>query len=171
VKKDKVSPTFLMSFWRCGSNFLANVVKESGGLNYETIYHPELPLLDTDIESYTLIKSHAPSYAHLLAELGAFCPDFPGLPHRFIVLWRDPRDMIISFYDWLCTRLREDIPQGLFLHEPRYGYAVAGMGQMNLIDTYQTFVENWRVSRTLHNMFTIRFEDILTEAFVIYGNF
>jgi hypothetical protein len=164
------APAFLISFWRCGSNFVANVVSESSGLDYETIYHPDLPLLDRNLERLILLKSHAPSYAHLLAELGAYCPRFPGLPHRFIVLWRDPRDMMISFYDWLCARLGEHIPQNRFLHDPRYGYAVAGMGQMNLCDAFRRFVKNWYVNHNLHNLRSYRFEDILADKYTCFAS-
>lgn len=158
-----VSPAILMSFWRCGSNFVANVVCKSCGKLSETMYNPELPLVAANLEEYIFIKSHAPSYPHLLAELGAFCPNFPGLPHKFVVVWRDPRDMMISFHDWLSQRHQWDIPQQNFLHDLRYGYAVAGMGHISLLDAFRIFVRSWRAQRELHNMRSYKFEELLAD--------
>jgi hypothetical protein len=157
-------PTYVMSFWRCGSNFLCNVLSRSSGTEYVTIYDPALPLMERETRGISLIKSHAPSYAHLLAEHGAYFPNTPRLPHRFLVLWRDPRDMFISMYDWMCARYRTEFPQKGFLNSRSHGYAVAGMGCLTWEEALRLFVRSWWTGeREIVNQRTYRFEDVLED--------
>lgn len=159
------NPTFLISPMRCGSNFLANVVCKSSGNQYSSIYDPETtPIYENNPN--LIIKSHAPSYLHLLSECGAFIPFMNRLPHKMIVLVRDPRDMFISMYDWMEARLKEEISQESFLDDMKYCYSAPGLGQLSPEDAYKEFIKNWwQVNKhsSVKSVFRIKFEDLVSD--------
>jgi len=157
-------PCFLISPMRCGSNFLANVVCKSSGNQYSTIYDPETtPIYHNNPN--LIIKSHAPSYLHLLSECGAFIPFMSNLPHKMIVLVRDPRDMFISMYDWMEARLNEELSQENFLDDLKYSYSAPGLGQISPGDAFKKFIKNWwQVNKysSVKSVLRMKFENLVS---------
>lgn len=157
-------PTFLISPMRCGSNFLANVLSKSSSQKYVSIYRPEItPILE--FNPYFIIKSHAPSYVHLLSECGAYLPFMNRLPHKMIILVRDPRDMFISLYDWMEARLKKSINQKTFLNDLTYSYSAPGLGELCQCDALKHFIRNWWYANehsSVKSVFRLKFEDLVS---------
>lgn len=131
-------PTYLVSYPRSGSNFLQNVLRNSSGFKNTAIYkdleHPH---------SYLSLKTHALSYMHLLGEIGRFAPALRLFPGKLIVLWRDPRDVMISFYEFLQARQGRKLEQMEFLYQQQYYRPVLGFESESVLHAYKTFTQNW----------------------------
>ncbi len=105
----------LVSFPRAGSNFLQNVIGSTFGGTCISMYQN----WPTETHPLRTIKSHAPTPAYLEEECtrhaGKSLSDKPC-----ILLLRDPRDVIISFYEFTMVKLNRKLDQGTFLEETDY---------------------------------------------------
>ncbi|MBO8151893.1 MAG: sulfotransferase domain-containing protein [Candidatus Marinimicrobia bacterium] len=168
IKKLKkiISPTYLISFPRSGSNFVQNVItKSSGTYNYSIYYFG-----NNEYRKCLTIKSHALSYSHLIAEVARFIPSERNLPAKFIILWRDPRDIMISFYEFIQKRYDISLSQGEFLsNEVNYVRHVIGFPPLPILEAYKVFMLNWRSGNKLSYgdqntpWIEIKYEDILNQ--------
>jgi hypothetical protein len=131
-------PSFVISYPRSGSNFLQSVLRSSSGLHCVPIYNNY-----THPQKYLSLKSHAPSYVHLLGELSRFAPTMQILPSKFVILWRDPRDVMISFYKYVQVSESVRLSQREFLTEHMYYRPVLGFRAESVTQAYRTFVRNW----------------------------
>ena len=86
---------FLVSYPRSGSNFFQEVMKTKFHISSRSLYgdNPQ----DSTIRN---LKSHAISYEYLKDECSFILGD-QSSPNRIIVLFRDPRDVMISFFNRL----------------------------------------------------------------------
>jgi len=142
IKKSKkvITPTYLISFPRSGSNFVQNVISKSTGTYNYSIYY----FRDNSYKKCLTIKSHAPSYLHLVAEVARFIPD-EKMPSRFIILWRDPRDIMISFYEFIQRKYNISLTQKEFLSSAtNYVRLIIGLPPLSILEAYKVFVSSWR---------------------------
>lgn len=164
-EKNIEDPVFIVSYMRSGSNLIANVLCQSFKRRFASIYDPEItPMCDR--QPYYILKSHAPSYSHLLSECGAFVPCYNRFPHKIITLIRDPRDVFISQYDWYVSRFNETIDQATFLDDMKYCYSATGMGALPPRETFRSFASNWwEVSEfsSVKSVCRIKYEDLISD--------
>ncbi len=111
-------PSFLVSFPRSGSNMIQNVLESSSGMRCCSLYSPR-PLDPASVLSF---KSHALSPAYLTDEIARFYPELES-PDKTILLQRDPRDVIVSFFEYVKTQKSINLNQSEFLHGISYEYA------------------------------------------------
>lgn len=104
-------PTYLVSFPRSGSNFLQFIVSKSTGLHCHSIYGRNIDLPENTLS----IKSHSISYKYLLDEIDRLLPSVAH-PTKLILLMRDPRDVVISFYEYTQATKNIQINQDEFIN-------------------------------------------------------
>ena len=131
-------PVYLMGFPRSGTNFLQNVVRNSSKRLINNMYN-----LEDDPDAHLIIKSHAPSYPHLLGEVGQFAQGISSLPGRFIIIWRDPRDMMISYYEFMKSRFGIEVAQADFLQATTYHRRQPGFEELSIEQAFRLFVSAW----------------------------
>jgi hypothetical protein len=90
-------PTLTSSFPRSGSNFFQSVLRGSSGLQCISLYHSNYPQ-----EQVFNLKSHALTPAALRREFADMVPYELEYPEKIIYLKRDPRDVMISLYEFAC---------------------------------------------------------------------
>lgn len=90
-------PTVTSSFPRSGSNFFQSVLRGSSGLQCISLYHSQYPQ-----EQVFNLKSHALTPAALRREFTDMVPYELEYPEKIIYLKRDPRDVMISLYEFAC---------------------------------------------------------------------
>lgn len=142
-------PTVLVAFPRSGSNFLQRVVETSSGLTCQSLY----ALPHRNPEALFNVKSHALSYAHLLDESTRLVGNTDA-PAKIIVLQRDPRDVVISFYEFVQARKKIDVSQEEFFHHICFFWATylskdrvlertVELEPLSIADAIQRHVRNW----------------------------
>jgi len=161
-------PTFLVSFPRSGSNFVQSILEGSSGLRCRSIYagHHDSPLC---VLSF---KSHATSYEYLLDEIERLLSSVSE-PSKLILLHRDPRDVMISFYEYAQMQKNAQIEQSEFVNN--YDYFLAApidreclrkvdYSPLNVSQAYQKHVMNW-FSGPLPaiDYIAVRYEDLVHE--------
>jgi hypothetical protein len=164
--KSKLSyslPIPVIAFPRSGSNFLQNVLEKSSGIHNSTIY--------TNFEAWEnvthTVKSHSLSLDNLKREWKTFLVNRP-FPNKAIVLLRDVRDIMISFYEYVQAVHKCNIEQDDFLTKVDYAYAAnlrynASFYHISVADAYNTFMKNWVQSDPDEiNVLIIHYEDLLT---------
>jgi hypothetical protein len=162
------TPSYLISYPRSGSNFLQSVVQGSSGLRCRSVY--AFPHVQPQ---YILsLKSHALSFGHLLDEISRLVPDAPP-PQKLVVLFRDPRDVMVSFYEFLQVRKDVQIPQVDFLEGVSYFYATykdrdmalarrSEYAPISIAESYRKHVRNWVVEPPNDlDCLTVRYEDLV----------
>ncbi len=100
----------IVSYPRSGSNFLQNVLRRSCNVDALSIYDGKAP------SSGALnFKSHAPTKAYLEDEVPRILGVSSGF-EKWAICWlaRDPRDVMVSFYEYSCSRLKMRLDQGRF---------------------------------------------------------
>ncbi|MGD9971488.1 MAG: sulfotransferase domain-containing protein [Desulfatirhabdiaceae bacterium] len=148
-------PTYLVSFPRSGSNFLQTVLEKSSGFRCCSLYSPR----PADPEYVLSLKSHALSPDYLYDEIKRYLPRAQN-PEKIIFLRRDPRDVMISFYEFVLNLKQIKIEQNVFLHNVCYQYAFDSnppmvqssrrkveTSPMNIQAAYQRHIEAWVSSR------------------------
>ena len=105
-------PGVIVSYPRSGSNFVQSVLRHSTGLTNLSIYASNSDGIDITLT----VKSHAPSPEYLRDEFGRLVGD-PAWPARVVLLQRDPRDAMISFYEYTQHMRQTAIPQEDFLEQ------------------------------------------------------
>ena len=144
-------PTFLVSYPRSGSNFLQNVLRKSTDLYCCSFYAPR-PKNPQCVFSF---KSHALSPKYLNDEIKRYYPAMK-IPEKIIWLKRDPRDVMISFYEFLKFKKKIVVEQSNFLNGIDYDYAFVGdsinvhsylrkidIAPLSIIDAYIRHVSSW----------------------------
>lgn len=150
-------PTYLVCFPRSGSNFVQTVIEKSSGLRCCSFYSPR----PVDHESVLSFKSHALSPDYLCDEIKRYMPDAPN-PVKIILLRRDPRDVMISFYEFVLNLKQITIKQEDFLHDICYHYAFDSNPftvqssrrktetiPMNIMTAYHRHIESWISKRPI----------------------
>lgn len=146
-------PTYLIGFPRSGTNFLQSVLEGSSGLLCRSIYGP--PTINPN--HILSLKSHTPSYEFLLDEIRRFLPNSES-PDKFILIIRDPRDVFISFYEFVQSTKGVSIAQSDFIKEVSYFFATfedrhkvnsrkLELAPLSIFDAYKKHIDNWFVNR------------------------
>ncbi len=141
-------PYFLVSYPRSGSNFLQNLLEKSTGFNNQSIYSP---LIVRSNLTMTL-KSHAPSFDYLEQEVEGLVGLDDLQESKYIILVRDPRDVMISFYEYVKAKRKIEITQNKFLNGVDFFYAStidkqfirkSNVSPISVIQAYRMFIKNW----------------------------
>ena len=103
-------PTVTSSFPRSGSNFFQSVLRGSSGLQCISLYHSQYPQ-----EQVFNLKSHALTPAALRREFADMVPYELAYPEKIIYLKRDPRDVMISLYEFACFNHQREFALDEFL--------------------------------------------------------
>jgi hypothetical protein len=103
-------PTVTSSFPRSGSNFFQSVLRGSSGLQCISLYHSQYPQ-----EQVFNLKSHALTPAALRREFADMVPYELDYPEKIIYLKRDPRDVMISLYEFACFNHQREFALDEFL--------------------------------------------------------
>jgi len=101
--------SFIVSFPRSGSNFLQACMRDLCNIPSKSLY------IGTDLKSLMNLKSHAPSPRYLFDEMKFICSNSFEID-RIYLLQRDPRDVMISFYEFFNSRCQGTVLQHDFLN-------------------------------------------------------
>lgn len=164
------APAAVVSYPRSGSNFLQSILTHSSGLNNQSIYGRKVKFTARD---FTLsVKSHAPTPEYLAGEFPRKV-ERPEQPERIILLLRDPRDVMISFYEYTQAQRGVQIPQGTFLTGVCYFYASfidpeserrVERGPLSVLDAYKKHIETWVAQRPAGlSCLEVRYETLQTD--------
>jgi len=174
LSEDKVKslgyslPSYLVGFPRSGTNFLQSVLEGSSGLLCRSLYGP--PKVNQN--NILSLKSHTPSYEFLLDEIGRFVPEF-GTPDKFILIIRDPRDVFISFYEFVQSTKGLSITQSEFIYEVCYFFATfedrhkvnsrkLEFAPLSIFDAYKKHIDSWFVNRPPSmDCHVVKYEDLV----------
>ena len=155
----------LLSFPRSGSNFVQNVIESSTSVQCDSIYR--MPGVARDD---LCLKSHALTANMLRGELAKFW-NFAAISEKRLVLIRDPRDVMISMFDYLReyrnAELRDDEFFAAdyfwwFFMPDKIGVARDGRtAATTIIDAYRLWFDTWanRDDGALH----LRYENIVAD--------
>jgi LPS sulfotransferase NodH len=163
-----ILPAAVVSYPRSGSNFLQSIIEHSTGMQNPSIYAAELwkrlPLLT--------VKSHALSPEYLEDEWERLI-ERKGGPERIILIKRDPRDVMISFYEYTQTQRNTAISQEEFLDQIDFFYASTidknytrrvDKGPMNVAEAYRRHVREWFTERPESlDVFEASYEDMVLD--------
>lgn len=172
---EDVDLSMLLSFPRSGSNFLQNVIKS----NCKTIHCTSAYANGVFLRAQSLLKSHAVDEALLLAELrGTWNRHAPR--SGTIVLTRDPRDLMISYYDFLQTVFAGEItPETLFEYDfnwikdewrsrkktdivNKYEDRIDPPSEVfTVLDAYKGWHQSWIAPAPDPNWLRVRYEDLI----------
>jgi len=161
-------PSYLVGFPRSGTNFLQSVLEGSSGLLCRSLYGS--PKVNQN--NILSLKSHTPSYELLLDEIDRFVPDF-GTPDKFILIIRDPRDVFISFYEFVQSTKDLSITQSEFINEVCYFFATfedrhkvnsrkSEFAPLSIFDAYKKHIDSWFVNRPPSmDCHVVKYEDLV----------
>ena len=168
-KLDYSLPSYLIGFPRSGTNFLQSVLEGSSGLLCRSLYG--VPRASqSEILS---LKSHTTSYELLLDEIDRFAPSF-GIPNKFILIVRDPRDVFISFYEFVQSQKNLSISQNDFIHGVSYFFATfenrhkvnsrkLEIAPLSIFDAYKKHISNWVVNRPqTMDCHVVKYEELIS---------
>jgi hypothetical protein len=140
-------PAVVVSFPRTGSNYLQSILMHSSGTHNISIYSQNpsafAPLLS--------VKSHALSPEYLQDEYERIM-EREYLPEKILLIKRDPRDVMISFYEYTQKQRGVHIDQNDFLEEVCFFYASTidklnsrrvETAPLNIVDTYKKHIRQW----------------------------
>ena len=154
-------PAIVVSFPRSGSNFIQNVIQESSGMICQSIYDTDILLNGT-----LNLKTHSPSPEYFINEwIDSFKSE--PLPEKLILLIRDPRDVFISFYEFVKFRRNIDVPQNDFLSQTDYFYAAFTDKRiysdgLSICRAYKEFIQNWYVrDNKKYDILKVHYEDLV----------
>lgn len=163
-------PTYLVAFPRSGTNFLQGVLEASSGLQCRSLY--ALPhTAPTEIFNF---KSHALSYTYLVDEVRRLICEMDK-PEKVILLQRDPRDVIVSFYEFVQARKDVPLAQNTFLNETCFFWATfldkdrtldrrVELAPLSVAEAYRRHVNEWYVAPPPDiSILRLRFEDLVTD--------
>jgi len=167
--------SFLVSFPRSGSNFVQNVLRESGVCDAVSIYKA-----DAKEDLGRNFKSHAVSMAYLVDEarrrLKTRKVDIEGA--KIVWLVRDPRDAMISFLEYTRTRTGNDIEAEDFVE--RYDFFLASpidrkcerriqTSPISVGRAYAKHMNRWQEAAKRSNVLPVRYEDLLSSPEETFG--
>lgn len=163
-------PGVVVSYPRAGSNFLQAILTQSSGLNNQSIYARKEPIAPRDF--ILTLKSHAPTPEYLWEEYRRKVT-LPEQPERIVLLTRDPRDLMISFYEYTQTQRKTAIPQEDFLHRTCYFYAstidpdserTVERGPLSVAAAYQKHIRAWFAERPENlDCIEVRYENLVQQ--------
>ena len=161
--RKKISLT--VSFPRSGSNWLQNVITETFDQKCSSMYAS--PCFNKPIFN---LKSHAINEQNLEKETLSLLHDSPNNLKK-VILFRDPRDIIISFYEFVKARDQVLISQEDFL-KLDYNHATFGgnafffkkssYDTISLSEAYKIYVDCWFKGNIQNSLF-VKYEDLLSE--------
>lgn len=171
---DKISyplPAAIISFPRSGSNFIQNVITRSSGTRNCSIYLPDLQ----DLSDVVTLKSHSYSQEYLKKEWSNRTGRL-SLPKKAIILQRDPRDIMISFMEFVKARIKTlDLDQNTFLSKVDYFLAANIKGldydhSISIENAFKSFVRDWSTPSELQidEHLYVRYEDLTDKPDEIY---
>ena len=170
-------PMVVVSYPRSGSNFLQNVLEVSSGLSQRSLYIPERNM--RELCDYGL-KSHAISSDWLADEFSRTTINYK-YPEKIIYIYRDPRDVMISFYEFVRHRKRIALDQANFLKKVSYIYATYidkdpvldrknSVEPMSVLDAYRLHYKNWMLRSPSSSYYIVKYEDLMTSPEVAFQN-
>ena len=160
--------SFLVAFPRSGSNFLQNVLRKSSGYNAQSIYAP-INKQDKLIN----LKSHAPTRAYLYDETRRLLGINSEISKK-IILIRDPRDVMISFYEYTKFQKHDSFSQEFFCNQ--YDYFLAApidrnckrreeRSPLTVICAYRKHLNEWIIHTSAgSNELVVRYESLLEDS-------
>jgi len=126
----------------------------------------------------TIVRSHALSPCQFDEESLRFTGQIWDQKRQIILLIRDPRDIMISFYEYALVMLKVKITQSQFLHDVDYylvsGTDIGGMRRSTLaptsvIQAMRKFMTNWLAMHAGNDaVHLVRFEDLTVNPFSAY---
>ncbi|MCC6145153.1 MAG: sulfotransferase domain-containing protein [Candidatus Hydrogenedentes bacterium] len=163
-------PAVVVSYPRAGSNFLQNILKHSSGLHSQSIYGP-YPF--TEPREITLtVKSHAVSPAYLMDEFQRLV-EVEYTPERVVLLQRDPRDVMVSFYEYAQANRKTAIRQDEFLNGIDFFYAstidpqsrrAVEKNPLTVAEAFRKHIQTWFRERPDHPpCLVLRYEDLVQD--------
>ena len=158
-------PTYLMSFPRSGSNFLQSIIEKSSGLRCRSMYDK----FQSSSNYFLSLKSHAHSYEYLLDEIKHLLADAPK-PSKLILLYRDPRDVMISYYEYTQVQQNTQIEQRAFLDTDDYFLAAlllrhVGDKLLSVRKAYKKHINSWFVEPLPEHLdcLVVKYENLIQE--------
>lgn len=159
--------SFLVSFPRSGSNFLQNVLAKSSNKSCESLYGA----IWAQPKTYLSLKSHAISEAWLLDEIDRYSPQSWNNP-KIIYIYRDPRDVMVSFWEFVQYRKKIKIPQEFFIDQTAYDYATfeskdpvldrrVEWAPLSVGNAYRKHYNNWILKNETETFRIFKFEEML----------
>ena len=161
--------SIIVSYPRSGSNFLQQILRDNSDLKTSSLYGSASNVREADN-----LKSHAISHEYLQAELSLITGRYDQNV-KILVLFRDPRDVMISFYNYAIARKIIDVPHNQFLDLDWFlifGYSQSTRVHMrrhhltpiSVGDAYQIFVNSWLKvfnESPMQNIILCKYEDIM----------
>jgi hypothetical protein len=172
-------PTVVVSYPRSGSNFLQSVLASSSGLPIRSFHSPKENMKEL---SHYGLKSHALSSEWLADEFSRTTVNYK-YPEKIIYIHRDPRDVMISFYEYVQHVKGIKLQQAGFLDKVSYVYAtyndtIPVLGRtnsiepMSVLDGYKAHYKNWMLREASESYHIIKYEDlVLTPEVAFQGIF
>ena len=148
-EKEAVASSFTVGLPRSGTNFFQSVLRSVTTQSAESIYSGK---------AAKNLKSHALSPSYLDWEASFFGISKTENPLHWLLV-RDPRDIVISFYDFVLARKNLDIEQDEFLTID-YFFALSYNGSakadarceflqpLTIENAFEAFAKNWLAART-----------------------
>jgi tetratricopeptide (TPR) repeat protein len=168
-------PAILISFPRSGSNFLQNVISESSGCASASIYSQSGRF--NPLQNLT-VKSHAIDYDHLQHEMQSVKLQAP-FP-KVIILFRDPRDVLRSFFEYVNVQRDIQLSPDFFLKHCSYGFATGipnwsldrTDGSLTVMEAFKRFVSCWTEKNILKetDVLTVFYEDLCLKPFEAFSS-
>ncbi len=167
-------PTYVVGYPRSGTNFIQSVMQGSTGIKCQSMYADKID----NSQDILSLKSHAFSKSALYDEIERLIPDISlngqQKNKKIISIFRDPRDVMPSFYEFVAWRKKVKIPQSDFL-KTCYFYATyqdrhkmldrnSEVQSVNIEQAYKKHVANWfNHKNDKMDIYSVRYEDLLME--------
>lgn len=159
--------TILASFPRSGSNFVQKTLDQ----NTRELKSASIYAKGRVSKRPVFLKSHASNTGLARNELNALW-DYSGEIHDTFALIRDPRDVLISSYDFVTERIERRLDPADFLsHDYYYSFfppditpTIRGedMRPLNIIQAYRAWVRHWITNRhAAGTVKLLRYEDLV----------
>jgi len=159
--------TILASFPRSGSNFVQKTLDH----NTRELKSASIYAKGRVSKRPVFLKSHASNTGLARNELKALW-DYSGEIHDTFALIRDPRDVLISSFDFITDRLgRPPNPADFLSHDYYYSFfppdltpSIRGedMRPLNIIQAYRAWVLHWITNRhAAGTVKLLRYEDLV----------
>ena len=144
---DYTLPAVVVSFPRTGSNYLQSILMHSSSTHNISIYSQN----PSGFKPLLSVKSHALSPEYLQDEYERLM-EREHLPEKILLMKRDPRDVMISFYEYTQKQRGVKISQDDFLEEVCFFYASTidktnsrrvETAPLNIVGAYKKHIRQW----------------------------
>lgn len=160
--------SYLVSYPRSGSNFLQNVLEKSSGQVCGSLYGAVWSKRGHHLN----VKSHAFSRVWLLDEINRYTKVSDNNP-KVMCIFRDPRDVMISFWNFVQYKKNIVVAQDKFIDHMAYDYATftskdpvldrrVEWSPLSVGDSYREHYRNWMLQDESKNFTKFKFEKLLT---------